>query len=248
MALPIIPKASFPYTSKWLKGKLTYHPFTVGLESILLQVKDSKDKTEKLNAIRQILEDCVAGADVMALPLFIVEDLFIRIREKSSGESVQATYICTNAVDKVTGKNEDGSDIIAQGVECATPVHVDINLKDVKLAQEGEHKLVFQITEDIGVKMRYPSLETSIGENAPEDIVLGCIESVFDAETVHPTEGSTNEELMVFWNSVPLSKKKEITQLFFQSMPSLSYTIQAVCPGCGYVHEQKIDSLNSIFT
>jgi len=244
MSLPILPKATFPYKNKWLKGAIKFHPFTCGQESILVQVKDSEDPKEKLVAIAQILDECVTGADSQTLPLFAVEDLFLRIREKSAGETLSLTYVCSNEVELPEGP--EGA-LVKRS--CNTPVNVVINLKEVQLQQEGEHITTFQVSEDIGIKMTYPTLKSaSASDSNPAAIVLSCIESIFDAETVYPAADSTPEELKQFYNSMPLSVKNEIKLKFFDSMPTLRYTIKAKCPKCGYDHVQEIESLNSIFT
>lgn len=243
MSLPVLPKASFTHKNEWLKTPVKLYPFTCGQESILLQVKDSKDKHEKLNAIKQVLSECVDGINPGALPLFQVENLFLRLREKSAGETLQLTYVCANEVELPEG--EDGEMVTR---ECRTPIHINLDLQKVVLKQEGVHNLTFQVSEGIGLKMRYPTLDSTLESDDSQDLVLSCIESVFDEENVYPAAEQTKEELERFYKSIPLSVKKRITTEFFQSMPSLQYTINAVCPKCGYKHTQEVDSLNGIFT
>jgi hypothetical protein len=219
-------------------------PFDCGLESILIQVKDAEARADKLNAIKQVLDECTTGVDTGTLPLFAVEDMFVRLREKSGGETLSLTYVCSNEVTLPEGP--EGAMVER---ECKTPVNITVQLKDIQLVQEGEHKTAFQITEDIGVKMRYPTLDSTLeyGDD-PKDVVMSCIESVFDAETVYPAADQTKEELERFYKSIPLSVKNEIREKFFNSMPHLHYVIKAKCPKCGYNHEQQVESLNSIFT
>lgn len=245
MSLPILPKATFTYKNQWHPSGSKLAPFTCGQESILIQVKDSESKEDKLNAIKQILEECYQGQTPPgALPLFIVEDMFVRLREKSGGETIQLTYVCTNEVELPEG--EDGA-LVKR--ECKTPVNIVLNLKELTLAQEGEHKLTFMATEDVGVKMKYPTLDSALahGDDAKQ-VVLSCIESVFDSEQVYPAADQPKEELEHFYNTMPLAVKSEIRAKFFGTMPSLKYTIRAKCPKCGYDHVQEVDSLNGIFT
>lgn len=244
MGLPILPKSTFPYKNAWIKNGFKMSPFTCGQESILVQVKDSVSRDEKLNAIKQILEECTINATPGTLPLFTVEDMFVRLREKSGGETLSLTYVCSNEVSVPEG--EDGA-LVER--ECKTPVNITVNLNEIKLVQEGEHKLTFAVSEDIGIKMRYPTLDSTLeyGED-PQQVVLSCIESVYDAERIYPAEEHTKEELQEFYKSMPLAVKNEIREKFFGSMPQLKYTIKAKCSKCGYDHEQQVESLNSIFT
>uniref|UniRef100_A0AAU6W4I6 Baseplate hub subunit n=1 Tax=Pseudomonas phage Cygsa01 TaxID=3138529 RepID=A0AAU6W4I6_9VIRU len=245
MGLPILPKATFPYKNPWLKTGFKMSPFDCGQESILVQVKDAEGRADKLNAIKQVLEECTGGTtDPGALPLFTVEDMFVRLREKSGGETLALTYVCSNEVQLPEG--EDGA-LVSR--ECKTPVNITIQLKDIQLVQEGEHTLVFPISEDIGVKMRYPTLDGTLeyGDD-PGQVVMSCIESVYDSDTVYPAADQTKEELERFYKSIPLKVKNEIREKFFNTMPHLHYVIKAKCSKCGYMHEQQVESLNSIFT
>lgn len=244
MGLPILPKSTFPYKNSWIKTGFKMTPFACGQESILLQVKDSDSNAEKLNAMKQILEECATGVDIGTLPLFTIEDMFVRLREKSGGETLSLTYVCSNEVELPEGP--DGAMVTR---ECKTPVNITVNLGDIKLVQEGEHKLTFQVTDDVGVKMRYPTLDTTLLYGSdPAQVVMSCIESVFDAEQVYPTDQETKEEVESFYKTIPLSVKNEMREKFFASMPHLHYTIKAKCPKCGYDHEQPVESLNAIFT
>ena len=60
-------------------GKLvTYRPFLVKEEKILLIAQESKDNKEILLAIRDIIESCVDGiSNVDDMPLFDIEYIFL---------------------------------------------------------------------------------------------------------------------------------------------------------------------------
>jgi hypothetical protein len=102
MSLPVIPKKHFDIKSKYLpKGKISLIPFTVGLESLLIEVKESEDPAEQMQVIKQIIQACIQtkDIDVDTIPVFLLEEIFLRLRQKSVGEIIEQSYKCTNELD-----------------------------------------------------------------------------------------------------------------------------------------------------
>lgn len=250
MALPVLPKATFVIKSKYLpKGRVELVPFTVGQESILLQVKDSKDSKDKLNALRQIIGECVRtpNFDIGAVPLFVLEETFLRLREKSIGEVMPFTYMCHVQVPAI-----DKFGVSTGEKQCNTPMELKLDLRQVKLIEQEGHDLKVMITDEIGVKFRHPTLDSV--ETIPDgsvleaDMIISSIECIFDADSVYKAEDETHESLLAWYNDVPLHKKAEIYQKFMYTQPHLHYGTDIKCPSCGHVHRIEFNSLNELFS
>ena len=90
MPLPKISAPTYelvlPSTGKTIK----YRPFLVKEEKILILALESQDTKEITNAIKQVLKDCILtkGIKVEELPTFDIEYLFLNLRSKSVGESI----------------------------------------------------------------------------------------------------------------------------------------------------------------
>ncbi len=87
MALPKLNvpvyEAVLPSTEKVIK----FRPFLVKEEKVLLTAMEDGGQTAMMNAIKNILKNCVQQKlEVDKLPLFDIEYLFLKLRSKSIGE------------------------------------------------------------------------------------------------------------------------------------------------------------------
>lgn len=238
-SLPVIPKKTFEVKSKFLpKGKLTFTPFNVGLEDILIQVKEGGDDREKMQAIRQVVEACcqTPGADIGALPLFMLEEIFLRLRQNSVGEIIEQQYQCQNEVD---------------GKECNNVMPIKIDLREFKIEEIEGHINTITIAEPIGIKFRYPSInlfEDSDTDTTDEiEMILSCIDTIYDADDVYPADEYSREDLRGFWNQLTLMQKKDVFDNFFMSMPHIHYESKLTCSKCGHVHDIAFNSIQEVF-
>ena len=86
MALPKIDSAIHSTTLPSNNQTVKYRPFLVKEEKILMTAQESRDEEAILDAVRQILGNCVVSPkkfDVDNLPMFDIEWLFIRLRAVS---------------------------------------------------------------------------------------------------------------------------------------------------------------------
>lgn len=243
-ALPIIPKKTFELKSKFLpKGKILLTPFTVGLEDILIQVKDAEDDREKMQAIKQVVQACcqTPGIDVDALPLFLIEEIFLRLRQNSIGEIIEQQYRCANELVATNGGT----------TECGTLLPISIDLREFKTVEEAEHTNTIIVSDPIGIKFRYPSialLESADADTSDEvETILSCIESIFDSENVYSADEYKRDDLRAFWNQLTLMQKKEVFDNFFKTMPHIHYRKELTCTSCGTVHEIEFNSISEVF-
>ena len=114
--LPIIPKKTFIVKHKWTPPKgFSLVPFTVGQETILLAAKESEDQAEQYQAMIQIISECsngtVEGDDQ---PVFVIEDLFLRLYEKSIGEKMSFQHRC----------EEDHDGVVCGHVQPLSLIHI----------------------------------------------------------------------------------------------------------------------------
>ncbi len=79
---------TLPSTGKRIK----YQPFSVKEEKVLILAAESNDPDEIINAITNVLQNCVttpADFKVEELALFDIEYLFLKTRAKSAGEKIK---------------------------------------------------------------------------------------------------------------------------------------------------------------
>ncbi|BAU40016.1 hypothetical protein [Ralstonia phage RSP15] len=243
MALPILPRTEYVVKNKFYpKGKLTLMPFTVGEEPILLQAKDGTDK-EKLDAVRQLVNACVKEKLEKPLPIFVIEELFLRLRERSIGEILDLTFGCDG---KVT-VNEEGQEPYEKDCEAKFPVEID--LREIKIKEDPEHTQTIMLTETIGVKMRYPTVDDfdAIDVTDSKAIFMNSIESIFEGDNVSYPEDASKEELEAFYKSMNFQQKADIVNKFFAKQPSLHYEKSFKCPKCGKQHDITFTNVRDFF-
>ena len=81
MGLPKIDIVTFTTELPSNKQKIIYRPFLVKEEKILLMATKSDSQDDQLNAIKQIINNCVqTEIDVDKMPLFDLEWLFLQLR------------------------------------------------------------------------------------------------------------------------------------------------------------------------
>lgn len=236
--LPIIPKKNFEYRSAYVpKGKITLQPFTVGQESVLIQARDEEDEKAQLTAIKQIIDESIVtkGVTTDDLPMFVFEEIFLRLRQQSAGEIIDLKFTC---------------DVDVEAGKCGRPISVAVDLREMTLKEYPEHTNKIIIQEPYGIQMKYPTIETfSELEDITDEneLIVHCIDMIFDGENVYTRDDATDAEFMDFWRQLTVGQKKEIFEKFWFTMPHLHYEKKVLCPKCGTEHVLEFNSLNEVF-
>jgi len=230
MALPKVatPKYSLKLPSNG--DTINYRPFLVKEEKILLMAVESEDDRELANAVKTIINNCIESddVDVQTLPVFDIEYLFLNLRSKSVGETVKLKLKCE---------------------KCEHECLVGVNLSDVGVIKTEGHDSKIQLTDDIGVVMRYPTfgmLDSPNMKENPLKVVNMCIDKIYDAKTVHEAKDSTDEELSDFVDSLNHLQFEKI-QKFFETMPKMQKVINFKCDSCLNENSVTMEKLQDFF-
>lgn len=232
-----IPKLNVPIYETTLPSgtKLSFRPFLVKEEKLLLIAKHAGDVRSMIMAVKQVLQNCIEGLSSVSidkLPLFDIEYFFLQLRARSIGEIATLHYKCTN---------------------CDTISNYSVDLMSIK-PQFGEgHTKTIPLTETVGVTMRYPAF-TSFERIAKEDLpaqesyamVLECIESIYDKDQVYYTKDIPEKEVQDFVDSLTPRQAEKI-DLFFDTLPKIQTTIQFDCPKCATKSPIVVEGLDSFF-
>ena len=230
MALPKVatPKYNLKLPSN---GKtIKYRPFLVKEEKILLMAVESEDEKEITNAISVIINNCVDDdIDIDELAVFDIEFLFLNLRSKSVGESVKLKLPCKHC------ENE----------EC----NVSINLSEIEVQHTEGHDTKIQLTDEIGIIMKYPSFGIAGIDNISKDplkIVNLCVDQIYDTKSVYHSKDSSEEELTEFIESLNQEQFLKI-QNFFETMPKLKKEVKYICPKCEKENSVVMEKLQDFF-
>ena len=238
MPLPKLNTPTYELTLPSSNRKVKYRPFLVKEEKILLIAMESEDEKEMQNAVKQILKNCILtrGISVDKLAVFDIEYLFLNIRGKSVGEDIKLNIVCPD--DEVT------------------EVEVSVNVEDVKIQKSDKHDPVIQLTDQVAIVMKYPSMEMFVknnitGENQQKvdtifDMTIDCISQVVEGEDVLEAKSFSKKEMLEFVETFDTQQFQKI-QDFFETMPKLSHTIKVLNPKTNIESDVVIEGLSSFF-
>ena len=95
MTLPRVETPMFENTLASTGELIKFRPFLVKEEKILMLASESNEFKDMVNACSQIVTNCCGGAvDGSELTMFDLQDLFLKIRAKSVGETADFTLTC----------------------------------------------------------------------------------------------------------------------------------------------------------
>ena len=96
MPLPKIATPTYELELPSTGKTISYRPFLVKEEKLLVLALESEDTKQITNAIKAVIKACVLtkGIKVETLPTFDIEYLFLNIRGKSVGEELEVNIIC----------------------------------------------------------------------------------------------------------------------------------------------------------
>ena len=124
---------------------VNYRPFLVKEEKLLLLATETGEQSDIVIAIKDIIKGCTDIADVDSLATFDIEFVFLQIRTRSVGESVDVSVTCP----------DDGE----------TEMSISISLDDIKVQKTRGHKSEIKLSDEVIVTMGYPNLETFVKMN-----------------------------------------------------------------------------------
>ena len=237
MPLPKISTPTYELEIPSTKKKIRYRPFLVKEEKILIIAMESQSDTEIANAVKDVLSTCILtrGVKVDTLSTFDIEYLFLNIRGKSVGEDVEVMVTCPD--------------------DNKTKVPIRVNLDDIKIITSDDHKKDIKLDDQIMMRMKYPSINQFIKSNfttsdiKPEDtfdLIISCIEQVYNEEESWSTSDCTKEEMNDFLDQLNSNQFKEIEK-FFETMPKLYHTLKVKNPKTNVENSIKLEGLSAFF-
>jgi hypothetical protein len=227
-----------PSTGEFIK----FRPFTVKEEKLFLMAYESDDAKYSVDTIIQVLNNCIISEiDIKDLPTFDIEYLFLNIRARSIGEIVKLRYRCNNDV----GTEEDPK-------KCNSPVEIELNVLEIDPIKSLNHSNKIEINDKLGIFMKYPKMNlikdnTDVEDfNVVLDLIINCIDYIYDENNVYYAKDSSKEELTEFLDSLQ-SKDLEKIKEFFDTMPKLKKKVDFHCNKCGYQENIELEGLQSFF-
>ena len=236
MPLPTIVTPSYELTLPSNGKKIKYRPFLVKEEKILILAIESNSIKDISRAIKDVLKNCILtkGVKIDELPTFDIEYLFLNIRSRSVGESIDLVITCPD-------DNE-------------TKVNTQIYIDEIQVKTNKDHNPDIKLDDTYTMRLKYPSLDQFIDENFnfdegkdnSFDIISSCIDMVFSEEEAWEAKDCTKKELLEFVERLNSVQFKEVEK-FFDTMPKLSHEIEVENPNTKVKSTVTLEGLASFF-
>ena len=236
MPLPTIVTPSYDLTLPSNGKKIKYRPFLVKEEKILILAIESNYMKDISRAIKDVLKSCILtkGVKIDELPTFDIEYLFLNIRSRSIGESIDLVITCP----------DDGK----------TKVNSQIYIDEIEIKKDKNHSPDIKLDDTYTMRLKYPSLDQFIDENFnfdetkdnSFDIISSCIDMVFSEEEAWEAKDCTKKELLEFVERLNSAQFKEVEK-FFDTMPKLSHEIEIENPNTKVKSTVTLEGLASFF-
>ena len=241
MALPKIQTPIFELTLPSDDRTIKYRPFTVKEEKILLIAQKSEANKDQITAVKQIITNCILepeNIDVDELASFDVEYIFLKLRAKSVGESIEVNVTCPD--------------------DNKTSVQVSVDLDTIKLKKNRKHTDTIKLDDTLSLKMKYPSMDQFIENNfelneESSDIkttlkmITSCIEMIYNDEESWNGSESSQKELEEFIEQLNSKQFKSIED-FFTTMPKLTHTLKVKNPQTNVESSVVLEGLAAFFS
>ena len=231
MALPKLETPTYELELPSTGEKIKYRPFLVKEQKVLMIAQGSNDEKVISNSIGTLVGNCTFDKiDPTKSPMFDIEYIFLKLRAKSIGETVELNVTCPD--------------------DNKTNVPVKINLDEVSVQMTAGHTNVVDLTNDIKLYLRYPllndmqKLEGVTEVDKVFNILLNCIHEVHHGDKIYNAVDVTKKDLETFVDQMTTEQLKGVMD-FFDTMPKLRHAIQVTNPNTKKKGEVIVEGLQN---
>jgi rubrerythrin len=239
MALPKLDVPIYELELPSTGESISYRPFLVKEEKILLMAMEGEDEREITTAIKQIINNCILSENlkVSSLPLFDIEYILLNLRARSMGDTIKTSYMYQDCKE-----------------ENCKPVELEIDVNSIQIEKDENHTTKIELTDSVGIIMKYPDIEmmskmnnlTATETSEAFDLIVKCIDQIYDDETVYSKADYTPKQLKEFVEGLTQDQFRKIEQ-FFNTIPKMYKDVEFKCDKCGYTEDMRLEGLASFF-
>ena len=214
---------------------ITYRPYVVREEKILLIAMESQSDEAMETAVIDIIELCVeTPINVKTLTTFDIEYIFVSLRAKSVGEGIKLNPTCEHCEEV----NED--------------IKIDLD-KVIVSGLEEEINMNVKLTDDISVDVTWPTMKNKLTEDDMKtgtdtliNMVARGIGTIYSGEEIFAAADSTKKELVEFVESLGSDNFNALLTKVSEA-PQLTYDLEFKCKACGKDNKLELKGLTDFF-
>jgi hypothetical protein len=236
MALPIVNSSRYTTIIPSTGKEISFRSYLVKEEKILMVAMESKNQGQIIDAIKDVIKACIYDTiNTSDLTIFDVEYLFLKLRSKSVGETVEVKIKCSH---------------------CETPNDVKVIIDDIKIPDiSNEDNKTVYLSNNIGAVLKYPSIDI-IKKYTEKDLktvegitnlICDCLDSIYDENNVYDIKSVTKKELIDFIDNLNSAQFAKLSS-FFDTMPSLKHNVEFDCISCKEHNTIELKGIESFFS
>ena len=219
-------------------AEVSFRPYTVKEEKILMQGVQSGERADKIEALNQLIESC-SSLDTNSAHPTDIEWLFLRIRSCSVSSLVDLSY---SIAPQTCGQGPDNFDSCPQTIKTCFDINDAVieNINEMeKYAIKRGDKWLVMIDVEVGLQFK---IKTS---KSAENALYELVECIIDGQTVIPKSEFTPEEFDLFLEESFTPKDIEPVIKFLDASPYTSVNIAARCSKCKKDFSYKMTDIAS---
>ena len=238
MPLPKVNTPTYELVLPSTNKKIKYRPFLVREEKILIMALETEDAKQITSSVIEILNACILtrGIKIEKLATFDIEYLFLNVRAKSVGESIDVNVTCPD--------------------DNKTTVEVKVDIDSIKIIKNKNHKDTVKLDDTLSLKLNYPSIEQFIENNFESkgsevtstlDMIISCIDMIYNDEESWNASETPKKDLEEFVEQLN-TKQFRVIEGFFDTMPKLSHSIKVKNPKTDVESTVVLEGLAAFFS
>ena len=239
MPLPKVNTPTYELVLPSTNKKIKYRPFLVREEKILIMALETEDVKQITSSVIEILNACILtrGIKIEKLATFDLEYLFLNVRAKSVGESIDVNVTCPD--------------------DNKTTVEVKVDIDSIKIIKSKNHKDTVKLDDTLSLKLNYPSIEQFIENNFESskggevtntlDMITSCIDMIYSDEESWNASETPKKDLEEFIEQLN-TKQFRVIEGFFDTMPKLSHSIKVKNPKTDVESTVVLEGLAAFFS
>ena len=239
MPLPKVNTPTYELVLPSTNKKIKYSPFLVREEKILIMALETEDVKQITSSVIEILNACILtrGIKIEKLATFDLEYLFLNVRAKSVGESIDVNVTCPD--------------------DNKTTVEVKVDIDSIKIIKSKNHKDTVKLDDTLSLKLNYPSIEQFIENNFESskggevtntlDMITSCIDMIYSDEESWNASETSKKDLEEFIEQLN-TKQFMVIEGFFDTMPKLSHSIKVKNPKTDVESTVVLEGLAAFFS
>ena len=218
------------------KKLVKYRPFLVKEQKVLLMALETRDQRAIYNAMVNVITACVEdNTSLSNLTTYDVEYMFLMIRSKSVGETIQLKMGCS----------EDHCDV-------QTPANIVID--DIDIPNVESTTTIIELEPGISIELEHPSIirvqeTTTNSKDVTEGtlaLMKAAIKNVLTEEERIVFKDESVKEQDEFIENLKTTQLDQIYK-FVRSIPAMEYDLEWTCDGCGNNNQRKLRGLADFF-